>query len=144
MLTNKKTMKDESKIRWTGEMTFETELDGHKLTVDAAESAGGNNTGMRPKKLMLTALAGCTGMDVISILKKMKIVPAEFIVWVDGNLTEEHPKQYDSMHIIYEFKGDNLPEDKLIRAIELSQEKYCGVAAVYKKAIKLTWEIRMQ
>jgi putative redox protein len=136
-------MKDESKIRWTGEMAFETELDGHKLTLDAAEGAGGHNTGMRPKKLMLTALAGCTGMDVISVLKKMKIVPDEFNVWVEGNLTEEHPKQYDSMHIIYEFKGDNLPEDKLMRAIELSQEKYCGVAALYKKAIKVTYEIRM-
>jgi putative redox protein len=136
-------MKDESKIRWTGEMAFETELDGHKLILDAAEIAGGNNTGMRPKKLMLTSLAGCTGMDVISILKKMKIVPDAFNVSVDGNLTEEHPKQYDSMHIIYEFKGDNLPEEKLIRAIELSQEKYCGVAAVYKKAINVTWEIKM-
>jgi putative redox protein len=136
-------MIDESKIRWTGEMAFETELDGHKITLDAAEAAGGHNTGMRPKKLMLTSLAGCTGMDVISILKKMKIIPDEFNVCVDGNLTEEHPKQYNSMHIIYEFKGNNLPEDKLMRAIELSQEKYCGVAALYKKAINVTWEIKI-
>jgi putative redox protein len=136
-------MKHESKLRWTGEMAFETEIDGHKLTLDAAEEAGGHNLGMRPKKLMLTALAGCTGMDVISILKKMKIVPDEFNVRVDGNVTEEHPKQYDSMHIIYEFKGNNLPEDKLIKAIELSQEKYCGVSALYKKAIKVTYEIRI-
>jgi putative redox protein len=136
-------MKHESKLRWTGEMAFETEIDGHKLILDASVEAGGHNSGMRPKKLMLTALAGCTGMDVISILKKMKIVPNEFNVRVDGNVTEEHPKQYDSMHIIYEFKGDNLPEDKLIRAIELSQEKYCGVSALYKKAIKVTYEIKM-
>jgi putative redox protein len=136
-------MKHESKLRWTGELAFVTEIDGHKLTLDAAEEAGGQNLGMRPKKLMLTALAGCTGMDVISILKKMKIVPDEFNVRVDGNVTEEHPKQYDSMHIIYEFKGDNLPEDKLIKAIELSQEKYCGVSALYKKAIKVTYEIRI-
>jgi putative redox protein len=136
-------MKHESTLRWKGEMAFETKIDGHKLTLDAAEEAGGHNLGMRPKKLMLTALAGCTGMDVISILKKMKIVPDEFNVRVDGNVTEEHPKQYDSMHIIYEFKGDNLPEEKLIKAIELSQEKYCGVAALYKKAIKVTYEIKM-
>jgi len=136
-------MKHESKLIWTGEMAFETEIDGHKLILDAAVEAGGHNSGMRPKKLMLTALAGCTGMDVISILKKMKIVPDEFNVRVDGNVTDEHPKQYDSMHIIYEFKGDNLPEDKLIKAIELSQEKYCGVSAVYKKAMKVTYEIRM-
>ena len=136
-------MKHETKLYWTGQMSFETEIDGHKLTLDAAEEAGGHNLGMRPKKLMLTALAGCTGMDVISILKKMKIVPDEFNVKVDGNVTEEHPKQYDSMHIIYEFKGDNLPEDKLIKAIELSQDKYCGVSALYKKAIKVTYEIRI-
>ena len=136
-------MKHESKLIWTGEMAFETEIDGHKLILDAAVEADGHNSGMRPKKLMLTALAGCTGMDVISILKKMKIVPDEFNVRVDGNVTDEHPKQYDSMHIIYEFKGDNLPEDKLIKAIELSQEKYCGVSAVYKKAMKVTYEIRM-
>jgi putative redox protein len=133
----------ESILRWTGDMAFETELDGHKLTIDAAEEGGGHNAGMRPKKLMLTALAGCTGMDVISILKKMKIVPDEFNVRVDGNVTEEHPKQYESMHIIYEFKGDNLPKDKLVRAIELSQEKYCGVSALYKKAIKVTYEVKM-
>lgn len=136
-------MKHESLLKWTGEMAFETELDGHKLTIDAAEDTGGHNTGMRPKKLMLTALAGCTGMDVISILKKMKIFPSEFNIRVDGNVTENHPKQYDSMHIIYEFKGDNLSEDKLMRAIELSQEKYCGVLALYKKAITITYEIRI-
>jgi putative redox protein len=134
-------MKHESILRWTGEMAFETELDGHKLILDAANEVGGHNTGMRPKKLMLTALAGCTGMDVISILKKMKIVPEEFNVRVDAIVSDEHPKQYNSMHIIYEFKGENLPKDKLTRAIELSQEKYCGVSAVYKKAISVTFEV---
>jgi len=136
-------MKHESKLSWIGDMAFEAENDGHKLILDTAEEAGGHNKGMRPKKLMLTALAGCTAMDVISILKKMKIVPVEFNVRVDGNLTEEHPKQYDSMHIIYEFKGENLPKDKLLKAIEMSQEKYCGVAALYKKAINITFEIRI-
>ena len=82
-------------------------------------------------------------MDVISILNKMKIVPDEFNVSVIGNVTEVHPKQYDSMHIIYEFKGDDLPKEKLIKAIELSLEKYCGVAALYKKAINVTYELKM-
>jgi len=142
MVNYNKKMKHETILKWAGEMAFETELDGHKLTIDAAEEVGGQNKGMRPKKLMLTALAGCTGMDVISILKKMKIVPDFFNVRVDGTLTVENPKQYNSMHIIYEFKGDKLPEDKLIKAIELSQEKYCGVSALYKKAISVTYEIR--
>lgn len=124
-------------------MAFETILNGHTLRLDASEDVGGHNSGMRPKTLMLTSLAGCTGMDVISILKKMKIEPEEFNVRVDGFLTEEHPKYYHKMHIVYEFKGENLPEEKLKRAIELSQDKYCGVSALYKKAIELTYEIRL-
>lgn len=133
----------ETVLHWKSDMAFETELDSHKLTIDADVSVGGHNLGMRPKKLMLTALAGCTGMDVISLLKKMRIEPAEFNVRVDGTLTEDHPKFYELMHIIYEFKGDNLPMDKLEKAIELSQNNYCGVSALYKKAIKVTYEIRI-
>lgn len=136
-------MIQETLLSWKGDMEFETELSGHKLTIDAGPEVGGHNKGPRPKVLMLTALAGCTGMDVISILKKMKIEPKEFNVRVDGTLSEEHPKYYHKMHIIYEFKGDNLPEDKLKKAIELSQDKYCGVSALYKKAAELTYEIRM-
>jgi putative redox protein len=136
-------MKQETLLTWKGDMAFETEMDGHTLRLDASEKAGGHNTGMRPKGLMLTSLAGCTGMDVISILKKMKVEPDEFNVRVDGFLTEEHPKHYHKMHIIYEFKGENLPEEKLKRAIELSQDKYCGVSALYKKAIELTYEIKI-
>jgi putative redox protein len=128
-------------LSWKGNMEFETELNGHKLTIDANPEAGGNNKGPRPKMLMLTSLAGCTGMDVIMILKKMKIVPEGFNVKVDGTLTEEQPKQYEKMHIIYEFSGKDLPIDKLKKAIELSQEKYCGVSALYKKAITLSYEI---
>lgn len=136
-------MVHETLLSWKGDMEFETELFGHKLTIDAGPEVGGHNKGVRPKVLMLTSLAGCTGMDVISILKKMKIEPEEFNVRVDGTLTEEHPKQYEKMHLIYEFKGKDLPLDKLKRAVELSQDKYCGVSALYKKAIELTYEIKV-
>lgn len=130
-------------LSWKGDMEFETELNGHKITIDATPEVGGHDKGPRPKVLMLTALAGCTGMDVISILKKMKVEPEAFNVYVDGTLTEEHPKYYESMNIIYEFKGKDLDVDKLKKAIELSQDKYCGVSALYKKAITLTYEIRI-
>lgn len=136
-------MKHESKLSWKGKMAFETEMDGHQLNLDASAQVGGEDTGMRPKKLMLTALAGCTGMDVISILKKMKIEPEEFNVRVDGELTDEHPMHYKSMHITYEFKGENLDADKLKKAIDLSQDKYCGVSAVYRKAMDLTYDIEI-
>jgi len=92
---------------------------------------------------MLAALAGCTAMDVITILRKMKIEPEEFHVIVEGDVAEEHPKKYLSMHMIYQFKGQELPLDKIEKAINLSQEKYCGVSAVYRDAVQLTSEIRI-
>lgn len=136
-------MEHNTLLSWKGNMEFETELNGHKLTIDAPEAAGGNDKGPRPKMLMLTALAGCTGMDVVSILKKMKVEFDAFNVRVDGTLTEDHPKYYESMKVIYEFKGDNLSEAKLKKAVELSQDKYCGVSALYKMAIPLTYEIKI-
>jgi putative redox protein len=126
---------------WKGQMKFEAEIDGHKLVVDAGPESGGDDAGPRPKKLMLLALAGCTGMDVVSLLKKMHVEFDDFSISVDANVTEEHPKHYDAMHIIYRFKGENLPLDKLMKAVEMSQDRYCGVSAAYRKGMEITWEI---
>ncbi|MBT3273070.1 MAG: OsmC family protein [Spirochaetales bacterium] len=127
---------------WLENMAFETEVTGHKFIVDADESVGGEDRGPRPKPLILSALAGCTGMDVIYVLRKMKIEPVFFNMRVDANLTEEHPKQYDRIHLIYEFKeSDNLDKDKVKTAVELSQEKYCGVNALLKKGAEVSFEI---
>lgn len=124
-------------------MAFEADVNGHKIILDSAEAVGGENRGPRPKPLLLAALAGCTGMDVISILKKMRVEIEAFNVFVEGDLTEEHPKQFSQMRVIYEFKGTDLPMDKLEKAINLSEERYCGVSAMYKKAIGITTEIRI-
>jgi putative redox protein len=126
---------------WAGKMKFDTEVNGHHIILDAAEDVGGENAGPRPKALMLSALAGCTGMDVVSILKKMKVEPEYFNIKIEADLTEEHPKVYSKVHIIYEFKGKDLEIEKLQKAIELSQEKYCGVSAMYKKAMDVSYEI---
>ncbi len=136
-------MKHVVDLAWHKNMAFETDLDGHKLTIDASVEGGGDDLGPRPKKLMLLALAGCTGVDVIMILKKMKIEPEAFNVIVEGDVTEEHPKKYHTMKIIYQFKGKDLPLDKLERAVQLSQEKYCGVSATYREALKLETEIKV-
>ena len=128
---------------WLGGMAFGTDVDGHQIIIDAASEFGGENRGPRPKPLMLVALAGCTGIDVVSILKKMRVNFDEFKIIVEGELTEEHPRHFSRMHIIYEFKGKNIPLDKLQKAVELSQQKYCGVSATYKKALELTWEIKI-
>jgi len=136
-------MKESINLKWLDKMVFETEVDGHKIKVDAKEEVGGTGQGPRPKPLMMVALAGCTAMDVISILNKMRLDVEKFNVSIEGELTEEHPKHFAAMHIIYEFKGKDLPMDKLERAVQLSQENYCGVTASYKKAMKLTHEIRI-
>jgi putative redox protein len=136
-------MKTSVNIRWTGNMSFETEVNGHKLILDAPKEVGGEDKGPRPKPLMLTALAGCTGMDVVSILKKMRVEVDDLQIIVEGDMTEEHPKYYERMHVIYQFKGENLPMDKLEKAVNLSEERYCGVSALYKKAIPVTTEIRV-
>ena len=136
-------MKETINVSWLGNMAFEADIDGHKITLDASEDVGGENKGPKPKPLMLVALAGCTGMDIASLLKKMRIAVNKVNIVVDGELTEEHPKFYHSMHITYEFYGKNLPADKLKKAVELSQERYCGVSATYKKALELTSEIKV-
>lgn len=135
--------KQEVKVSWKDKMAFEAEVNGHKIMLDAAEAVGGEDRGPRPKPLMLTALAGCTGMDVISILKKMRVEVEDFDVTVEGDLTDEHPKQYYKMNVIYTFKGKDLPLEKLKKAVSLSEERYCGVSALYLKVIEVTSEIKI-
>ena len=135
--------KEQVKIKWLENMAFSAEVNGHEMILDASEKVGGKNRGPRPKPLMMAALAGCTGMDVVSILKKMRVDLDDFNVVVEGDLTDEHPKKYTQMHVIYEFKGKNLPEEKLQKAVNLSEERYCGVSAMYRKAFGITSEIKI-
>jgi putative redox protein len=137
------TNKESVTTKWLSNMTFETEVNGHKIILDSVPEVGGENKGPRPKALMLSALGGCTGMDVISILKKMRVDVDKFSVTVEGDLTEEQPKYFYKMHVIYQFTGRDLPLDKLQKAVSLSEERYCGVSALYKKAIEVTSEIKV-
>lgn len=136
-------MRHSVETSWKGNMLFDAVVSGHHVLMDAVPEVGGQNQGARPKQLMLASLAGCTGMDVVSILKKMKVEPASFNIRVEAEASEEHPKLYTSMHVIYEFTGKDLPMDKLKKAVDLSQEKYCGVSAAYKKAMPVTYEIKL-
>jgi len=135
--------KQEIKVNWMENMAFKAEVNGHELMLDAAAEVGGENRGPRPKPLLMVALAGCTGMDVVSILKKMRVELDDFNVRIEGDVTEEHPKQFTQMHVIYEFKGNDLPIDKLKKAVSLSEERYCGVSAMFRKAIELSSEIKI-
>ena len=130
--------------RWLENMAFESEINGHKIIIDATPDVGGNDLGPRPKPFMLAALGGCTAMDVVSILTKMRVDFKSLNVIVEGSLTEEHPRHYYKMHVIYEVEGKDLPMDKIQKAVSLSAERYCGVTAVYKKVIELSSEIRIK
>ncbi len=137
-------MKHSVKTSWKGQMTFDSEVNGHHILLDAPTEHGGADAGPRPKELMLSSVAGCTGMDVVSLLEKMRVEIKDFNIHVEAELTEEHPKHYTKMHLIYEFYGKNLPSDKIQKAVELSQERYCGVSFMYKKAFELTYEIKIE
>lgn len=128
------------KTAWQGKMKFAgTNEDGLTVVMDAKKESGGEGNGQTPKQLVLSGLAGCTGMDVIAILEKMRVVPERFNIVVDAELTEEHPKCFKKVHIKYIVKGD-VPADKLEKAIKLSQERYCGVSVMMRKSAELTYE----
>ncbi len=136
-------MKDSINVKWLENMAFEATIDNVKINIDSVPEHGGTGKGPRPKPLLMVALAGCTAMDVVSLLKKMRMELDEFDVKVEGELTEEHPKQFIGMEIIYSFKGKNIDEDKVNKAINLSLEKYCGVSATLKKVMNINYKIEI-
>lgn len=126
--------------KYEKDMCFEAEVAGHKIKLDASPQFGGQDYGPTPKPLLLTSLAGCTGLDVVSILNKMRVPIKYFNVVVSGELSETEPKVYTSIHITYQV--DNaVPKDKVEKAVKLSQEQYCGVSAMLRKACELTYSI---
>lgn len=123
---------------WLGNMAFESNNpSGNNLIIDIAVEDGGEGRGYRPKALMLSSLAGCSGLDVASLMKKMKLEVEGFTIETIANITEEHPKYYDKVTIEYRFKGPNLDEKKLQRAVDLSIEKYCGVMEMFRQFAEL-------
>jgi len=125
-------------------MAFEMTLDGHNFITDANEEVGGSDLGPRPKQLLLAGLIGCTGMDVVSILRKMQVKFDDLEIKVEAENASEHPKVYQNIHLTYIVKGKDIPEDKVKKAVSLSQEKYCAVSAMLKKATPVTYEIVIQ
>jgi putative redox protein len=134
-------MKHITTVSHKEDLSFEVELNGHSFTIDADDSVGGKDRGPRPKGLLLSGLAGCTGMDVASILKKMRVDFESFSVEVDAHQTEEHPKVYDKIHVRYIFTGDGIDREKVEKAVKLSEERYCGANAMLSKAADITNEV---
>ena len=124
---------------WQEKMRFETDNpSGHKLLIDAGEENGGESKGHRPKALMLSSLAGCSGLDVVSLLEKMRATVADFKIEVTAELTDEHPKFYNKVQVDYHFYGKDLKKDKIEKAVNLSVEKYCGVMEMFRQFAKVS------
>lgn len=134
-------MTNKIELSWKGQMLFESVAPEGSVMIDAAEEVGGQGKGLRPKAMMLTSLAGCSAMDVASLLKKMRAEVEDFKIEVVANLTEEHPKYYDKVHVIYRFYGTDFKKDKIEKAINLSVERYCGVMEMFRKFADVTTEI---
>ncbi len=132
----------EAKLK--GKMAFEMEINGHKVVTDATIENGGNGYGPSPKALLLAGLIGCSGIDIMLITEKMRLDIEDVNVEVEAETRDEDPKIYNYIKLVYKFKGKNLPYDKIERAVKLSMEKYCGVAAMLEKVVPITYEIQIE
>jgi putative redox protein len=116
----------------------------HWITMDAPVAVGGSDAGPRAKELLLLSLAGCTGSDVASILRKKRVHPDRFELHLTAEESEEHPKVFTSIHIEYIIYGHDINVAAVERAIDLSINNYCGVTAMLSKAMPITHSYRLE
>jgi len=134
----------EATVKLFDGMEFQgTATSGHTLIMDADEAAGGQNRGFRPMELLLVGFGGCSGMDVISILRKKRQQITGLEINIKGQKSEGYPKIYKEVHIEYVVKGKDIQKEAIERAIELSLEKYCSVGATLAKAGKIISSYRI-
>ncbi len=131
----------EIETQWMGKMQFNTLVNGHTIIMDAPERTGGEDNGPIPKPFILTALSGCTGMDIVAILRKAQKEITGLDIKVTGELSRQQPIEYVLMHLVYDMQGDAANSAAALDAVMLSQEKYCGVSHMLKKALPITWEV---
>ncbi|MBS1591717.1 MAG: OsmC family protein [Bacteroidetes bacterium] len=134
-------MKHEIESLWMGKMQFNALVNGHTIIMDAPERVGGEDNGPIPKPFVLTALSGCTGMDVIALLRKQGKELTELNLKVSGEISKQQPIEYVSANIVYEMKGNAEDEQASYDAVMTSQEKICGVSHMLKKIMPVTWQI---
>lgn len=134
-------MVHEVETQWMGKMQFNALINGHTIVMDAPERVGGENSGPIPKPFILSALAGCTGMDIAAILRKGNHEVDDFSIKVSGEISKQSPIEYVAVHLSYDFKGDDAHKDAALNAVTDSQEKFCGVSSMLKKILPVTWQI---
>ena len=134
----------QAQIKWVSGLAFIGKgSSNHWIGMDAPEKIGGFNAASRPLELLLIGLGGCTGMDVVSLLRKMRVEFTGFKVTAKAEVAEEHPRVYTKIDLLYEFRGKDLSPDKLKKAVDLSQERYCPVSAMLRKACQISYEIKV-
>ena len=127
---------------WKGGLTFESNNpSGKSVIMDTNIEGQDKRYGLSPKAMMLSSLAGCSALDVISTLDKMKEEIDDFKIEVSGELTDEHPKYYHSVVVDYHFYGADLNKKKCERAVNLSVDKYCGVMEMFRRFAKIETNI---
>ncbi len=132
----------DAKVTWKGRLSFSGTADtGFTLPLGAEPQVGGDNDGFRPMELFLVGLAGCTAMDVISILQKKRQDVTNFEVVVHAERTMEHPRVFTDILIEYIISGHNIDPDAVERAVELSETKYCPGQAMLSKAVPISRKI---
>lgn len=127
---------------WIEKMRFTAEIDNHSVIMDAKPPIG-EDTGVTPKQMLIAAICGCTGMDVVSLLKKYKQPLSKFEIEAEAFLTEgTHPIVYKEVQLVFKIEGD-LIKEKVLEAITLSQTKYCGVSAMLSKAFPINYTVQL-
>jgi len=135
-------MTNKVSTHWKGALQFESDNPSGKLVMmDASIENGGYNSGLSPKAMILSSLAGCSGLDVVAILKKMKVKFSDFRIDTYGELTTNHPKYYHQVKVEYHFYGEDLNETQIQKAVNLSVEKYCGVMEMFRRFAEVETEI---
>lgn len=127
---------------WKENMVFESDNPrGHSVLMDTSPEHGGENKGLGPKAMMLSSLAGCSGLDVISLLKKMRAEVDDFKIVIHAELTDEHPKYYNKVLVEYHFYGSDFKEAKINKAVKLSVDQYCGVMEMFRQFADVKTEV---
>jgi len=134
-------MVHEVDTQWMGKMQFNALLNGHTITMDAPERVGGEDLGPIPKPFMLAALSGCTGMDVVALMRKAGKQLADLDIKVSGEISNRPPIEYVGVHIVYEMSGATEDKEAALDAVMQSQEKICGVSHMLKKIMPVTWQV---
>jgi len=134
-------MKHEIETQWMGKMQFNALVNGHTVVMDAPERVGGEDQGPIPKPFVLSALSGCTGMDIVALLRKWNTPVNDLNIKVTGEVSKQTPVEYTSIHIAYEFRGADENAKAALQAVQDSQEKYCGVSHMLKKILPVTWDV---